>query len=148
MTTPQLQAAARSMGPSIHEQSPAEPLFTIAELQLALTKLKKNKAPAPDGITNELYGFLDSEAELALLQLYNDLLTTPQISEDWYLATVVSIFKGKGSDTDAANYRPISLLNASYKILASLIQARLATTSEPKLRSLRPKLENNQRSIL
>ena len=134
LTTPQLREAARDMGPNIFEQAPEEPLFTIAELQTALTKLKKNKAPGPDGITNELYGLLDTEGELNLLQLYNDILTTPQIPEEWYLATVVSIFKGKGSDTDVGNYRPISLLNASYKILASMIQTRLAKASEPKLR--------------
>ena len=75
------------MGPNIFEQSPDEPFFTIAELQTALTKLKKNKAPGPDGITNELYGLLDTEGELNLLQLYNDILTTPHIPEDWYLAT-------------------------------------------------------------
>ena len=135
LTTPQLREAARDMGPNIYEQAPDEPLFTIAELQTALTKLKKNKAPGPDGITNELYGLLDTEGELNLLQLYNDILTTPHIPEEWYLATVVSIFKGKGSDTDVSNYRPISLLNASYKILASLIQTRLAKASEPKLRN-------------
>ena len=78
---------------------------------------------------------MDAEGELSLLQLYNDILTTPHIPEEWYLATVVSIFKGKGSDTDVSNYRPISLLNASYKILASLIQTRLAKASEPKLRN-------------
>ncbi|OLP75477.1 hypothetical protein AK812_SmicGene44714, partial [Symbiodinium microadriaticum] len=100
LTTPQLRDAARDMGQNIFEQAPEEPLFTIAELQTALTKLKKNKAPGPDGITNELYGLLDTEGELNLLQLYNDILTTPQIPDEWYLATVVSIFKGKGSDTD------------------------------------------------
>ncbi|CAE7213981.1 unnamed protein product [Symbiodinium sp. KB8] len=91
---PWSREAARDMGPNIFEQSPEEPPFTIAELQTALTKLKKNKAPGPDGITNELYGLLDAEGELNLLQLYNDILTTPHIPEEWYLVTVVSIFKG------------------------------------------------------
>ena len=134
LTTPQALADLQNMGPNLFPESPSEPLFTLAELQATLSKLKKNKAPGPDGIPNELYSLLDSEGELLLLQVYNDILTTPQIPEDWYNATVVSIFKGKGSDTDVANYRPISLLNASYKIFASLIQSRLSGSSEPKLR--------------
>ena len=134
LTTPQQLEAAKDMGPNQYPTEAAEPLFTLAELQVALSKLKKNKAPGPDQIPNELYSLLDSEGEVLLLNLYNDILTTPQIPADWYVATVVSIFKGKGSDTDVCNYRPISLLNASYKIFASLIQSRLTQTSEPKLR--------------
>ena len=134
LTTPQQLEAAKDMGPNQYPTEAAEPLFTLAELQVALSKLKKNKAPGPDQIPNELYSLLDSEGEVLLLNLYNDILTTPQIPADWYVATVVSIFKGKGSDTDVCNYRPISLLNASYKIFASLIQSKLTQTSEPKLR--------------
>ena len=40
-------------------------------------------------------------------------------------ANVASLFK-KGDTQNLANYRPISLLNYSYKIYASVIQQRLA----------------------
>ena len=79
-------------------------------------------------------GFWTQKGSLIFFSFTMIFLTTPQIPEEWYLATVVSIFKGKGSDTDVGNYRPISLLNASYKILASMIQTRLAKASEHKLR--------------
>ena len=40
-------------------------------------------------------------------------------------ANVASLFK-KGDTQNLANYRPISLLNYTYKIYASIIQKRLA----------------------
>ena len=52
----------------------------------------------------------------------------------WKNAFIVSIYKGKGQDSDPANYRPISLLSTSYKIFAALIQKRLASTHDENLR--------------
>ena len=47
----------------------------------------------------------------------------------------MSIYKGKGKDTDPANYRPISLLNSIYKIFAAMLQSKLAAVHENNLRS-------------
>ena len=47
-------------------------------------------------------------------------------------ARVVTIFK-KGDTRDIGNYRPISLLNAIYKIYAGIIQKRLAKTLDEQL---------------
>ena len=57
--------------------------------------------------------------------------------EEWKQALVVNIYiyKGKGSESDPANYRPISLLNVSYKIYAALLQQRLAEEDDKHLRS-------------
>jgi hypothetical protein len=45
-------------------------------------------------------------------------------------AQVVSIFK-KGDTENIANYRPISLLNAIYKIFAEIIRQRLSDVIDP-----------------
>ena len=66
--------------------------------------------------------------------MFNECLTTQTVPEEWKEALIVSIYKNKGSDSDPANYRPISLLNTFYKIYAALLQRRLATAHDHQLR--------------
>ena len=109
--------------------------FSIEELEISLAKLKRHKAPGPDSTPNELFLLLDEESKAILLSYYNDIWDTGDAPPPWKEALVVSIFKGKGSDTDPSNYRPISLLNTIYKIFASLLQVRLSTKHEEHLRA-------------
>ena len=118
------------MRPTIAE----EPPFTIQDLHSAMARLKKNKGPGPDGLVNELILLLDREGEKELLKLYNHCWLQGEFPDTWAQAFVVSIFKGKGADTDPENYRPIALLNALYKLYAAMLQARIATQAEPFLR--------------
>ena len=108
--------------------------FTTQDLQTALSKLKRDKAPGPDSVPNELFSLFDRDLEIELLAFYNKVLVNGIVPDDWKEATVVSIFQGKGADTEVENYRPISLLNTVYKIFAAMLQSRLATLSEAKLR--------------
>ena len=120
--------------PQIHPQHPEDHNFSIEELQTALRKLKTDKAPGPDGLQNEVILLLDEYGELQLLDIFNEAWNNGTIPDTWLQAKVVSIYKGKGDDADPSSYRPISLLNGFYKIYASLIQARLATYCEERIR--------------
>ncbi len=60
-----------------------------------------------------------------VLNLMNEWYIQENIPEDVMQARVVLIFK-KGDKEDLANYRPISLLNTFYKILAAIIQYRIS----------------------
>ena len=122
--------------PALHTQVAELGPFSQEELQTVLASLKKNKAPGPDGLPNELFQLLDHTAELALLDVYNEIRNKRDMPQEWLEARVVTIFKGKGSDTDPANYRPIALLNVVYKILAAMIQKRLAKHMDHSIRPL------------
>ena len=123
--------ARHPLRPPVQDNQP----FSIEELEISLAKLKRHKAPGPDSTPNELFLLLDEESKAILLSYYNDIWDTGEAPPPWKEALVVSIFKGKGSDTDPSNYRPISLLNTIYKIFASLLQVRISTKHEEHLRA-------------
>ena len=132
---PDHTAARRRARPGLRPQLPDEGRFTLDDLQRAIQKSKGGKAPGPDQVRNELFMLLDREGEAALLSIYNKCWEEGDIPGPWAEAIVVSIYKGKGLDTDVTNYRPISLLNTIYKIYAAMLQHRLAKSSEHFLRS-------------
>ena len=57
-----------------------------------------------------------------------------EVPKNWTEAKVVSIYKGSGTDTDPANYRPMSLPNTIYRIFASMLQARVAQEHDGHVR--------------
>ena len=120
----------------LHPQSQDHAPFTLEELQASLAKLKNNKAPGPDQTPNELFKLLDAESEVKLLELYNEIWETGEAPAEWKQAVIVTLHKGKGKDTDPANYRPILLLNAVYKVFAAMLQSRLSKTHEENIRTM------------
>lgn len=94
------------------------------EIKQALSKVKRNKAPGPDGIGPEILKELDEDGISELAGVLNKWFQEEHIPEDMLKAKVVLIFK-KGSTDNLANYRPISLLNSIYKIYAAIIQNRV-----------------------
>ena len=110
--------------------------FSHEELMTVMRGLKANKAPGLDGMKAEALILLDYVGERILLDLLNECFTTRTVPQEWKQALVVNIYKGKGSESDPANYRPISLLNVLYKIFAALLQKRLAAAHDHHLRSV------------
>ena len=119
----------------LRAQSTDHNAFTLEELQSALNKLKTKKAPGPDEVGNELFLLLDDANTLSLLEFYNQIWESGNISDNWKEAIVVLLYKGKGLDTDPSNYRPISLLNSIYQVFASMLQARLSSIHETHMRN-------------
>ena len=124
----------RDSRPHLHPTLIDEPWFQKQDLDDALQKLKKNKATGPDLVPNEIWLLLDDENLQNILDMYNYAWDSGTIPQSWAEAIVVSIYKGKGADTDPVNYRPISLLNTIYKIYAAMLQQRLSDQIEPRLR--------------
>ena len=117
-STPESIATLRER-PPLRPQRQDEDSFSLEELEGALGKLKKNKAPGPDKVSNELVLLMDPQTKTLLLGYYNQTWAHGEAPDSWNEAVVVSIYKGKGADTDPSDYRPISLLNAIYKLFAT-----------------------------
>ena len=97
--------------------------LTIKELQDALEKLKKNKSPGTSGLTAEFYQqfpyFLDG-----LLMVWKDSVRTGKAPPTFQIGAISLIYK-KNDKREIGNYRPITLLNTDYKIIAKAFALRL-----------------------
>ena len=93
------------------------------EILMAIKSLGKNKATGTDGLSAEFYQFFaESLADLYLIILdaCYELRDLPASTRE---ALICLLFK-KGDKKLPKNWRPISLLNTDYKILAKILAAR------------------------
>jgi len=106
------------------ERNSLEGELTILELDQALGEAKTNSASGGDGIN---YGFLKKFWPLLRVPLHNyalEALNTGTLTDNFRTANIRLIPK-KGDITDIKNWRPISLLNCSYKVISRAINNRL-----------------------
>ena len=89
-----------------------------------LANLKPDKAPGPDGIKPVVLKELREEIAPVIQLLFQRSLTTGKIPADWKKANVSPVFK-KGSKSDPANYRPISLTCILCKVMEHIIASKL-----------------------
>jgi hypothetical protein len=108
----------------IHRAEPFVPEPSAAEVEVAIRKMKRYKAPGSDQIPAQLIQagaeILHSEIHKLILLIWNK----EELSHQWKESIVVPIHK-KGDWTDCSNYRSSSLLSTSYKILSNIILSRL-----------------------
>ena len=69
--------------------------FSLAELEMALEKMKTGKAPRQDGIAPEMIKNMGAFAKQKLLQLFNRSWERGEIPRDWKTAEIIPIFKKK-----------------------------------------------------
>lgn len=103
--------------------------ITEKEVTQEIKKLKLEKSPGPDGITNEAIKVAWPLLTLPLLHLFNLILKTAEIPSQWAESEIILIYK-KGDSKDITNYRPISLLSCIYKLFSSIINKRISVTIE------------------
>ena len=109
--------------------------FSMGEFNIVLRSLRTGIFPGPDGIVAELLKGSPYVFKLVLLDHFNHCLSTSPTPDSWSLSEVVMIVKKAQGDTrDLSNYRPISLTNTMYKIFASLLQKRLSSFFDGKIR--------------
>ena len=109
--------------------------FTMHELNLALRKIKSAKSPGPNGLVGETYKHAPYILRMYLLDHFNLCFSQAEVPASWLFSEVVMIVKNYSKDARSlANYRPISLTNVAYKIFASMLQSRLASFLDSRIR--------------
>ena len=97
--------------------------FTYGELFDAIKKSPSRKSTSPDGILKEFYHRAFSIINRELLLVLNEALLG-KIPESFVDGVIVLVRKRGGRCTMSA-FRPISLLNADYKLLSRMVKHRL-----------------------
>ena len=99
--------------------------FTLAELEIAMKKMKERKAPGQDGIAPEMVKNMGAFAKIKLLQLFNRSWERGEIPKNWKTAIIIPILKKGKPAKDLASYRPISLTSVLSKTLERMVNSRL-----------------------
>lgn len=101
------------------------PQINCNEVQQIIRSLKPFKAPGVDSIQNVLLKNLPIAAISWLTTAFNKCFGLSYWPLNFKIAKVIPILKAGKSPMDATGYRPISLLNATGKLLEKLVQTRL-----------------------
>ena len=98
--------------------------FTPIEVSKCIKQLKCNGSASPDSLPAEFFKVTDCFVRFPLSVIFNLSIQTGELPGIWKVASVTPIFK-KGSPSDPANYRPISLTCVACKLLETGIKANL-----------------------
>ena len=108
------------------EANSCEGLLTVEEASEALQAMKNNSSPGLDGLTFEFLKMFWIKLRNTVVQSFNASFNNGSLSYSQTSAVLTLIHKGKDLPKDKlSNWRPISLTNSDYKILAKCLANRL-----------------------
>ena len=97
---------------------------TIDECKEAVLNMKSNKSPGLDGIPAEFYKCFWSSLDRYFYDALKEIFINKEMSFSQRLSVITLIHK-KDSKSLLKNYRPLSLTNTDYKIIAFVFARRL-----------------------
>ena len=106
---------------------------TIVEIRNAICSMKNNKAAGPDNIPAEALKNGGPLLHTQIYELVTKIWTSEIIPKDLRDGNIITIFKKKGDKADCGNYRGITLLSTTGKVLARVLATRLSEQAERML---------------
>ena len=100
--------------------------ITLEELHTALRMSARGKKPGSDGLPYEFYSqFWDLLGPELLAVLHDSFQHQHSLPASMTQGVISLLYKGKGSPSLLDSYRPITLLNTDYKLLAKALATRI-----------------------
>ena len=99
--------------------------LTYQEALQALKHMKNDKTPGTDGYTTEFFNFFWKDVGIFLLRSVNYSFDKGELSITQKQGIISILPKGDKPREFLKNWRPISLLNVTYKIISACIANRL-----------------------
>ena len=98
---------------------------THNEITQAVSQMQNDKSPGTDGLTYEFYKSFWRLIEKDLVEVFNHSFENKELPESQKYGLLTLLFK-KGERALLSNWRPLSLLNTDYKILAKALSVRFS----------------------
>lgn len=108
-------------------QQKLKPDISLVELEMAISQMKPEKTPSPDGIPAEFYKTFKDELTLYFIDLLQYCYTEGAVPVSWKEARLVLIPKEGKDHRSPAAYQPLPMLNTDYKILVTILANRMNT---------------------
>ena len=102
-----------------------EGIIAMHEATRAVKDLRPDKVPGPDGLTVEFYKCFWDLLGPKVVEVANKCFDDQELTESMKSSVTRILFK-KGDRKNLKNWRPISLLNADYKIVSKVLSFRLS----------------------
>eukprot|EP00745_Piridium_sociabile_P017317 TRINITY_DN26057_c0_g1_i12.p2 TRINITY_DN26057_c0_g1~~TRINITY_DN26057_c0_g1_i12.p2 ORF type:complete len:330 (+),score=21.92 TRINITY_DN26057_c0_g1_i12:2115-3104(+) len=110
-----------------NEAAMCEGLMNEQETSSALSRMKNGTSPGNDGLTVEFLKFFWGRIKTMVTSSFNEAFDKGEISYSQKQGIIILIHKGKElSRDDLSNWRPITLTNTDYKMLAKVLATRLS----------------------
>ena len=106
------------------EKDILEKFPSLYECKSALFDMKENKSPGIDGLPCEFYKHFWEELKDKYYSCITNSYEKESLSYSQRMSIITLLFK-KGDKNLLGNYRPISLTNTDYKIIAFIFARRL-----------------------
>ena len=94
------------------------------ELKEAIKSLKREKAPGPDGLPNEIFKEADEETIEVYRKVFDQINKKKTIPNQWQKGTLIRLDKGKGKRGKCSNERGITLSSNVGKTFERVINNR------------------------
>ena len=104
-----------------------EPLYPVTKIEIdeALTKMKNNKSPGLDGYSAEFFKKFWPQLGHFFLECINECFDNNCLTYSMKQGLITCLPKSGKARNLLKNWRPISLLNTTYKMISSVLTTRL-----------------------